>query len=49
LKVAIIDAYGSGEVYEIDIEDIGEVNAEYIKKHGKVVCSFETNLAEETA
>lgn len=44
MKVAVIDAYGAGTVYEIDGEF--ETSAE-VKKKGRKVCDFDTNVSEE--
>ena len=43
MKIAVIDVYGSGTVYEIDGEFI---DVETTKK-GRVVCRFDTNVSEE--
>jgi hypothetical protein len=42
-KVAVINEYGSGSLYEIDVE--WETSDE-VKEKGKWICDFDNNVAE---
>ena len=44
MKIAVIDPYGSGAVYEID-EELESV--EEIKEKGKLICQFDSNISED--
>ena len=46
-RVAVIDIFGSGKVYELNGEESEALSIQEIQKQGRVVMSFDTHRSEE--